>query len=81
MTVFPDGFNIALDTENHDIYLDAKGQLATVQTSLDQRIDCRLRTFLGEFWLDQSIGIPYFQEILKKNPIKYIYKSIFLLLV
>lgn len=68
MTDYPSGFQIALDPVYHDIYLDAKGQLATVQTSLDQRIDCRLRTFLGEFWLDQSIGIPYFQEVLKKNP-------------
>lgn len=67
MTVFPDGFNIALDTENHDIYLDANGQLVT-EADLGQRIDRRLRVFLGEFWLDQSLGIPYFQEVLKRNP-------------
>ena len=60
--------NFALDPINHDIYLDANGQIALTATPLDQRIDCRLRTFLGEFWLDQTIGIPYFQEILKKNP-------------
>lgn len=60
--------NFALDPVHHDIYLDANGQIALAQAPLDQRIDCRLRTFLGEFWLDQTIGIPYFQEILKKNP-------------
>lgn len=60
--------NLALDPINHDVYLDASGQIALAATPLDQRIDCRLRTFLGEFWLDQTIGIPYFQEILKKNP-------------
>ena len=60
--------NFALDPVAHDLYLDPDGQIALAQTPLDQRIDCRLRTFRGEFWLDQSIGIPYFQEILKKNP-------------
>ena len=60
--------NLALDPIYHDIYLDAAGQIALTATPLDQRIDCRLRTFLGEFWIDQTLGIPYFQEILKKNP-------------
>lgn len=60
--------NLALDPLYHDIYLDANGQIALTGTPLDQRIDCRLRVFLGEFWLDQTLGIPYFQEVLKKNP-------------
>ena len=35
---------------------------------VDQRIDCVLRTFLGEWWLDRTQGLPYFAEMLKKNP-------------
>jgi len=58
----------ALDPINHDLYLDANNQIATSPTPLDQRIDCRLRTFRGEFWLDLSIGVDYFGTVLKKNP-------------
>lgn len=29
-----------------------------------QRVTIRLRTFLGEWFLDETIGVPYFQEIL-----------------
>lgn len=60
--------NLALDPIYHDVFLDANGQITLTDTPLDQRIDCRLRTFLGEFWLDVTLGVPYFQEILKKNP-------------
>lgn len=58
----------ALDPINHDLYLDENNQIATSPTPLDQRIDCRLRTFRGEFWLDLSIGVDYFGTVLKKNP-------------
>ena len=53
---------------------DSKHDLQLVNSNisltagLDQRIDCALRTFLNEFWLDPSIGMPYFSEFLKKNP-------------
>lgn len=60
--------NFALDPLYHDLFLDDNGQIALAQTPLDQRIDCRIRTFRGEFWLDQTIGIDYFGEVLKKNP-------------
>lgn len=39
-----------------------------IYNGLDQRIDCMLRTFRGEWWLDPTLGVPYFEEILKKNP-------------
>lgn len=50
-----------------DIVLDASGN-ASLYPGLDQRIDCALRTVLGEWWLDRGEGVPYFEELLKKNP-------------
>lgn len=75
--------NFALDTANHDIYLDPDGQIALTGVTpgapmpLNQRIDCRLRTFRGEWWLDTFLGIPWFQEVLKKNPDLAAVKSFF----
>ncbi len=60
-----------------DLKLDNNGDLAIVNGDLvltsgsdaiRQHIEQRLKTFLGEWFLDLSTGVPYFQEILKKNP-------------
>lgn len=36
--------------------------------AIRQHILQRLRMFLGEWFLDNTIGLPYFQQILVKNP-------------
>jgi len=56
------------------------GQLVLVegQEEIKQHLEQRLRTFLGEWFLDQSIGIPYFDDILKKNVIVSEVESIFI---
>ncbi len=57
--------------------LDAGGDLAVVDFDLalvegaaqvGQRLKTRLKSFLGEWFLDTDFGVPYFQEILKKGP-------------
>jgi hypothetical protein len=56
---------------NHDLYLGPDGNLAVaVETgdSVAQRVECRLKTFLGEHFLDRTIGVPYYEEVFKKNP-------------
>lgn len=46
-----------------------KGQLVLVEKRLElqQSLAQRLRTFLGEWFLDITIGLPYFDKILIKN--------------
>lgn len=36
--------------------------------AIGQDILIRLRTFLGEWFLDQRVGLPWFQQILVKTP-------------
>lgn len=43
-------------------------QLTTSDDAVRQHLQQRLRTFLGEWFLDLDVGVPYFQDILVKNP-------------
>lgn len=54
--------------ENGDLAV-RNGDFATVSdaAAVNQGIKIRTRMFLGEYWLDESIGVPWFQEILIKN--------------
>lgn len=69
-----------------DIQQTTTGDIAIVNNTIHfftgadevgQRITQRLRTFLGEWFLNQNIGVPYFQEILKKNPNNRIVEAVF----
>jgi len=42
-----------------------------------QKLKIRLQFFLGEWFLDTSVGTPYFQEIFIKNPDVAAIESIF----
>ena len=67
---------LALDTNTWDIFLDSTGNIARLDNSTQerlgdlicQRVRHRLQTFQGECYLDRSVGVPYFSEVLKKNP-------------
>lgn len=43
-------------------------QLTNGDDAVRQHLQQRLRTFLGEWFLDLDVGVPYFQDILVKNP-------------
>lgn len=61
-----------------DLYLE-DGQVVFFGDSDASRQDImtRLRFFLGEWFLDTREGVPYFEEILKKNPNLPLIKRIF----
>lgn len=71
-----------------DIKLDTLGDLKLTDSNDDlelvdgadaiaQDITSRLRTFLGEWFLDTRIGMPYFQKILGQKPRINVLQSIF----
>lgn len=52
-----------------DLFLDG-ADLALVSDgeAIAQAVRCRLRFFAGEWFLNESAGVPYFESILIKNP-------------
>ena len=51
----------------HDLLILPNGRAETTE-SLAQRVDVRLRTFIGEHWLNPELGVPWFEEFLRKAP-------------
>jgi len=40
----------------------------STREAIAQAARCRLRTFLGEWFLDSSIGVPWFEQVLGVKP-------------
>jgi hypothetical protein len=57
--------DIALNPEG-DLFITVGGDIA-LRDSVRQRIEIRLRWFLGEWMFNESLGVPWFQYILKKQ--------------
>lgn len=51
-----------LAIENFDLVL------VSGPDEIAQRLRIKLQMFLGEYYLDTSFGVPYYEEILKKVP-------------
>jgi hypothetical protein len=74
--------NIALDPVTGG-FVFASGALQFVSDgpSIVQAVNCALKTFLGEYFLDDpdnpTVGVPYFQNVLVKNPDAKILDAVF----
>lgn len=58
-----------LSLSNNDLHLTEKRNLSIIgyPQSVAQAIECRLKTFLGEWFLDEELGIPFFTEVFIKT--------------
>lgn len=74
--------DLLLDPLTHDLVF-VNGQATVTYTQSEivaQRLKITLFTFLGEWFLDTSVGVPYFQQVLgkgrSKSAIDVIFQSI-----
>jgi hypothetical protein len=70
---------LLLDTERWDLVTDAAGNIAVASPpyAMAQDAASAVRLFRGELWYDTSQGIPYFQQILGRQPPLGLLKSTF----
>jgi len=62
-------FNLGLDTNTRDLKLTPGKNLSIVESpeNVAQQIECRLETFRGEWFLDNTLGVPFFAQVLLKT--------------
>lgn len=62
--------DIKLDPLTHDIALSKTNDLVLIDGAerIRQQVKVTLLTFFGEWFLDTTFGVPYFEVILIKNP-------------
>ena len=71
------------EPEAATVAVDSTGDLAipfalkTGRAAVAQRLDHRFKFFFGEWFLDQRQGVPYYQNILVKNPNLKVVRGIF----
>lgn len=76
-SVTPD---LYLDPDTGDIDVDLLGRVRLTQTlreEVGQRLATRLQFFLGEWFLDTSLGIPYYRDVLVRTPDLGVIKALF----
>ena len=62
--------NLSLDTTTYDLAVGLDYNLTFTTTDSEfaaQKIGNKLRTFLGEWFLDRDLGIPFYDRILIKQ--------------
>lgn len=65
--------DILLDTTTHDIVFDnsdTPSVTTEVRQDVAQRLKIKLSTYLGEWFLDITQGVPYYESVFKKGATK-----------
>lgn len=77
-TALPVGRDIEIDPDTNEMVL-AQGDLVIVSgvDSIKQDLLMRLRFFLGEWFLDTDIGVPYLEQVLIKSPNADVTRGVF----
>ena len=68
---------LCLDVGTWDLFPDASGNIAMAAPpyAVAQDVASAIRTFLGDCYYDQTIGIPYFAKILGQTPPLSLFKE------
>ena len=64
-------YDIQLDRSTHEVHIDQTTgdiQLVDGAARVGQQTKITLLLFLGEWFMDTSFGVPYFEDVLVKNP-------------
>jgi hypothetical protein len=62
-------YDFALSAADHDlIFVDGDLMLIDNAERIAQQVKIKLKSFLGEWFLDTIYGVPYWEDILVKNP-------------
>jgi len=73
--------SLYLDPITKDLAITSTGNLRFTQTDTEyvaQKIETKLSFFIGEWWLNVDLGIPYYEQILVKNPDLNIVNGLFI---
>lgn len=72
--------DLRLDPTTHDIYVGEDGgtRLETgYAASVRQRLSVKLQLFAGEWFLNTRLGVPYYRDVLIKNPNFSVIRTLF----
>jgi hypothetical protein len=69
--------DLQLDPDDWDLVIEgADLQILDKSDAIAQHVQQRLWLFQGEYFLDETVGVPYFQSILKKRPDLYVVDAV-----